>query len=140
MQCDKIETRKFFMEGEIMSFYDGKIPAGCVEMRKEEIFNVISTEHEVGKIFNIYNHKYGEITVIPTRTAGNLVLQHGYYPVACVQSETRIAALNAYKYKPDSQFTWVQNFIREKFKTIELDNVDDMLRFVENHKNTDWSK
>ncbi len=123
-----------------MSFYDGKIPAGCVEMLKDDILNVLSSGHKVGKNFNIYNHKYGEITVIPTRTAGNLVLQHGYYPVACVQSETRIAALNAYKYKPDSQFTWVQNFIREKFKTIEFDNVDDMLRFVENHKNTDWSK
>lgn len=128
------------MEGEIMSFHDGKIPAGCVEMLKDDIFNVLSSGHKVGENFNIYNHKYGEITVIPTRTAGNLVLQHGYYPVACVQSETRIAALNAYKYKPDSQFTWVQNFIREKFKTIEFDNVDDMLRFVENHKNTDWSK
>ena len=120
--------------------HKGETPKWCETMVKEEIFNVISTEHEVGKIFNIYNNKYGELSVISTKMAGNLVLQHGYYPVACVQSETRIAALNAYKYKPDSQFTWVQNFIREKFKTIEFDNVDDMLRFVENHKNTDWSK
>lgn len=128
------------MEGEIMSFYDGKIPAGCVEKRRDDILNVLSAEHKVGENFNIYNYKYGEITVIATRTVGNLVLQDGFYPVAYIQPETRIAALNAYKYKPDSQFTWVQNFIREKFKTIEFDNVDDMLRFVENHKNTDWSK
>lgn len=122
-----------------MSIYDGKIPEGCEKRLKEDILNVFSSEHKVGKIFNMYNPKYGEITIVSTRTAGNLVLQHGFYPVAYIQPNTLVAALNNIPYKSSSQFSLVQKLIRENFKIIECENPGDLIEFVDEYQNTDWS-
>ena len=124
-----------------MSFYDGKIPEGCIEKRKDDILNILSAEHKVGKNFNIYNHKYGEITVIPTRTAGNLVLQHGFYPTAYIQPSTSTAVLNGiYVDNPNSQFSLLRDIIKKNFNTIEFDDVENFIAFVDENQNTDWSK
>ena len=122
-----------------MSIYDGKIPEGCEKMYKEKILNLFSAEHKVGKIFNIYNPKYGEITIVATRTAGNLVLQHGFYPVAYIQPNTLVAILNNIPYNPNSQFSLVQKLIRENFTIIECEDPGDLIEFVDEYQNTDWS-
>ena len=122
-----------------MSIYDGKIPEGCEEMRKEDILKAFSSEHKVGRNSNIYNPYYGEITIVATRTAGNLVLQHGFYPVAYIQPNTLVAALNNIPYNPNSQFSRVQELIRENFTIIECEDPGDLIEFVDEYQNTDWS-
>ncbi len=73
--------------------FTGELPEGYTKAYKEEIQKAI-LENNAGKCRAFSNEFYGEIIIISTVIAGNLVLQNGFYPIAFVRPETSKAILN----------------------------------------------
>ena len=108
---------------------------GYREANKSEIQAALTANPSAGKCEALYNNYYGEILIVSTGVAGNLILQHGFYPIAYIRPETLTAALNVEK-TDSGQFARVQNLIKETCaKIIECPNVAKLIEFVDTNQN-----
>lgn len=115
--------------------FTGELPEGYTKAYKEEIQKAI-LENNAGKCRAFSNEFYGEIIIISTVIAGNLVLQNGFYPIAFVRPETSKAILNTQDTKHKTQFKKVQNLIRETCKVIQkCSNATDLIEYVNENQN-----
>ena len=117
-----------------MNRFTGKISDGYTKALKEDIQNAMMSLAQVGTCLALCNEYYGEILIVSTGVAGNLILQHGFYPTAYIRPETSTAVLNGIV-ADSGQFTRVQELIRQTCKTvIEFNNVEEFIEYVDTHQ------
>ena len=120
-----------------MNRFTGAITNGYTKANKQEIQAALTRNLSIGTCLALCNEYYGELIIVPTGVAGNLVLQHGFYPIAYIRPETLTAALNV-EVTDSGQFARVQNLIKEICaKVIECHGADKLIEFVD--ANQDFS-
>ena len=123
-----------------MNRFTGEIPNGYKKAYKPEIQAALRESLPVGTCLALCSEYYGELIIVSTGVAGNLILQHGFYPTAYIRPETSTAVLNTIEGdSPDGEFAKVQKLIKQTCKTIiEFDNVEEFIDYVD--KNQDFGK
>ena len=121
-----------------MNRFTGAIPDGYTKANKQEIQAALIQSLSVGTCLALCNEYYGELIIVPTGVAGNLVLQHGFYPIAYIrrsETGTLTAALNV-EVADSGQFARLQNLIKETCaKVIECPNAGKLIEFVDANQN-----
>lgn len=107
---------------------------------KEEIQATLTENFPVGTSRALQSELYGEILIVSTGIAGNLILYKNFYPAAYIRPETSTAILNAEEpFLPNSDFHKLQQLLKETCKTvIECYSVDELIEFVD--MNRDFGK
>ena len=114
-----------------MNRFTGKLSAGYKKADKTEIQIALTNKLPVGTCLALCNEYFGEIIIVPTGVAGNLILQHGFYPTAYIRPETSTAVLNL-ENASSGQFTRVQKLIQDTCKKIiECYSVAELIEFVD---------
>lgn len=113
--------------------FKGTIPDGYTKAYKSEIQTALTKNFSVGTSRALCNEHYGEIIIVSTGVAGNLILQHGFYPTAYIRPLTLTAAINSEESdSPDGQFVKLQKLIKQTCATIiERYGVDELVEFVD---------
>ena len=109
-------------------------------MTKTEIQAALTENFSVGTSRALKNEIYGEILVVATGIAGNLILYKNFYPAAYIRPETLTAVLNAEEpVPPNEDFHKLQELLKEICETvIECYSVDELVEFVD--MNRDFGK
>ena len=83
---------------------------------------------------------FGDVLIVSTGIAGNLVLYKNFYPAAYIRPETSTAVVNAEEpFPPNGDFHRLQKLIKETCETvIECYSVDELIEFVD--MNRDFGK
>ena len=76
---------------------------------------------------------YGELIVVSTGIAGNLILYKNFYPAAYIRPESLTAVLNAEEpFPPNEAFHKLQQLIKDTCaELIECYSVDEFIEFVD---------
>lgn len=110
-------------------------------MSDETQIKIALTENfPVGTSRVLNSEIFGELLIVSTGIAGNLVLYKNFYPTAYIRPETLTAVVNAEEpFPPNGNFHKLQNFIKEICDTvIECYSVDELVEFVD--MNQDFGK
>ncbi|MBE8950187.1 MAG: hypothetical protein SR3Q1_06270 [Quinella sp. 3Q1] len=109
-------------------------------MAKAEIQAALTENFSVGTSRALIDDVYGELIIVSTGVAGNLILYKNFYPAAYIRPETLTAVLNAEEpFPPNDDFHKLQQFIREICETIiECYSVDELIEYVD--MNRDFGK
>ena len=118
-----------------MNRFTGKISAGYKKANKSEIQAALTTNSPAGTCEALCNEYYGELIIVSTGVAGNLILQHGFYPVAYIRPLSLTVALNV-EITDSGQFTRVRDLIKETCtKIIKCASVAELIDFVYKNQN-----
>ena len=118
-----------------------KIFSGGDDMNtKEEVQSALTKNFPVGTSHTLHNEQYGELIIVSTGIAGNLILYKNFYPAAYIRPETLTAVLNAEEpCPPNENFHKLQKLIKETCaEVIECYSVDELIEFVD--MNQDFGK
>ena len=99
----------------------------------EEVQAALTESFAVGTSRNIHSEVYGEIIIVSTGVAGNLILYKNFYPAAYIRPETLTAVLNAEEpFPPNGDFHKLQQLIKDTCaEVIECYSVDELIEFVD---------
>ena len=104
---------------------------GYNEESKLTIQDALIERFSIGTSRALLSKAYGELIIVSTGVAGNLILQRGFYPVAYIRPETLTAALNVEE-DSSGQLIKIQKLIKETCtKIIECHGVDELIEFVD---------
>lgn len=121
-----------------MNRFTGKVSGNYKKVSKPDIQAALTANLPAGTCLALSNEYYGDNIIVSTGVTGNLVLQHGFYPVAYIRPLTLTAALNG-EAADSGQFTRVQQPIRDTCtNVIECDSVAELIDFVDT--NQDFGK
>lgn len=78
----------------------------------------------------------GNILIVATGVAGNLILYNNFYPAAYIRPESSTVILNAEEpFPPNDDFYNLQKLIKQTFHTvIECYSVDELIEYVDLNK------
>ena len=95
---------------------------------------------QVGTSRALHTEIYGDIIIVSTGIAGNLILYKNFYPAAYVRPETSTAVINAEEpFAPNEDFHKLQQLLKKICHTvIECYSVDELVEFVD--MNRDFGK
>ena len=107
---------------------------------KTDLQAALTENFTVGTSRALSTEIYGEIIIVSTGIAGNLILYKNFYPAAYIRTETLTAVLNAEEpFPPNGDFHKLQQLIKETCHTIiECYSVDELVEFVD--MNRDFGK
>ena len=107
---------------------------------KTEIQAALTENFQVGTSRALQSELYGDLLIVSTGIAGNLILYKNFYPAAYIRPETSTAVINAEEpFPPNEDFHKLQKFFKEIFHTvIECYSVDELIEFVD--MNQDFGK
>lgn len=107
---------------------------------KQELQAALTENFPVGTSRILSSEIYGEVLVVSTGTAGNLVLYKNFYPAAYIRTESSTAVVNAEDpFPPNGTFHKLQQLIKQTCRTvIECYSVDELVEFVD--MNQDFGK
>ncbi|MCR5833696.1 MAG: hypothetical protein K6G55_03500 [Selenomonadaceae bacterium] len=107
---------------------------------KAEVQNTLKGNFPVGTCRALISEDYGELLIVSTGIAGNLVLYKNFYPAAYIRPETLTAVINAEEpFPPNGDFHKLQQLLKETFELIiECYSVDELIEFVDT--NQDFGK
>ena len=107
---------------------------------KEEVQAALTKDFPVGTSRAVHSEVYGELIIVSTGIAGNLILYKNFYPAAYIRPESLTAVLNAEEpFPPNEDFHKLQQLIKETCATvIECYSVDELIEFVD--MNQDFGK
>lgn len=107
---------------------------------KAEVKAALTKSFPVGTSQALNNEIYGELIIVSTGIAGNLILYKNFYPVAYIRPESLTAVLNAEETFPlNEDFHKLQQLIKETCaEIIECYSVDEFIEFVD--MNRDFGK
>ena len=102
-------------------------------MTKAELQAALTENFQVGTSRALHSEIYGEIIIVSTGVAGNLILYKNFYPAAYIRPETSAAVINAEEpFPPNEDFHKLQKLFKETCKTvIECYSVDELIEFVD---------
>ena len=105
-----------------------------------DLQNALTEIFPVGTSRTFSSETYGEILIVSTGIAGNLILYKNFYPAAYIRPETSTAILNAEEpFPPNGDFHKLQQLIKQTCKNvIECYSVDELVEFVD--MNRDFGK
>ena len=103
---------------------------------KAEIQAALTEKLPVGTSRAFTDEIYGEVLIVSTGVAGNLILYKNFYPAAYVRPETATAVLNAEEpFPPNEDFHKLHRLIKETCDTvIECYSVDELIEFVDTNR------
>ena len=103
---------------------------------KAEIQSALVATFPVGTSRAFHSDIYGDLLIVSTGVAGNLILYKNFYPAAYIRPETLTAVLNAEEpFPPNDDFHNLQKFIKESCDTvIECYSVDELVEFVDTNR------
>ena len=109
-------------------------------MTEAEVQVALTESFSVGTSRAIQSEIYGEIIIVSTGVAGNLVLYKNFYPAAYIRPETLTAVINAEEpFPPNEDFHKLQKLLKKICHTvIECYSVDELVEFVD--MNQDFGK
>ena len=104
------------------------------------IEDALTENFEPGTSRAFIDEIYGEVLIVSTGVAGNLILYKNFYPAAYVRPETFTCVLNAEEpFPPNEDFHKLQELLKKIFHTvIECYSVDELVEFVD--MNRDFGK
>ncbi|MBQ3434781.1 MAG: hypothetical protein IKI76_10345 [Selenomonadaceae bacterium] len=107
---------------------------------KADVQAALTESFAVGTSRNLNSETYGELIIVSTGVAGNLILYKGFYPAAYIRPESLTAVLNAEEpFPPNGDFHKLQQLIKETCaEVIECYSVDELIEFVD--MNRDFGK
>lgn len=100
---------------------------------KSEVQAALTENFPVGTSRALHSELYGDILIVSTGIAGNLILYKNFYPSAYIRPETSTAVVNAEEpFPPNENFYKLQQLLKETCKTIiECYSVDELIEFVD---------
>ncbi len=106
----------------------------------KDLKNALTEIFPTGTCRALKSETYGEILIVATGIAGNLILYKNFYPAAYIRPETSTAVLNAEEpFPPNGDFHELQKLIKKTCQTIiECYSVDELVEFVD--MNRDFGK
>ncbi len=107
---------------------------------KNELQAALAENFQTGTCRTFNTENFGEIIIVSTGVAGNLVLYKNFYPAAHIRPESSTVILNAEEpFPPNEDFHRLQKLIKQTCKTvIECYSVDELVEFVD--MNQDFGK
>ena len=107
---------------------------------KLELQIALTENFPVGTSCFFHAENFGEIIIVSTGIAGNLVLYKNFYPAAYIRPESSTAILNAEEpFPPNGDFHNLQKLIKQTCENvIECYSVDELVEFVD--MNQDFGK
>ena len=89
-----------------------------------------------GTCHALHSETYGNILIVATGIAGNLILYNNFYPAAYIRPESSTAILNDEEpFPPNGDFHNLQKLIKKTFETvIECYSVDELIEYVDMNK------
>ncbi|MBR4643020.1 MAG: hypothetical protein IKO74_09960 [Selenomonadaceae bacterium] len=102
-------------------------------MTKAEVQAALTEKFQVGTSRALNDEIYGDIIIVSTGVAGNLILYKNFYPAAYIRPETLTAVINAEEpFPPNEDFHKLQQLLKETADTvIECYSVDELIEFVD---------
>jgi len=102
-------------------------------MTKTDLQVALNASFTVGTCRAVQSEIYGDLLIVSTGIAGNLILYKNFYPAAYIRAETSTAVLNAEEpFPPNDDFIKLQRLIKETCETvIECYSVDELVEFVD---------
>lgn len=109
-------------------------------MTKADVQAALTENFQVGTSRALHSEIYGDIIIVSTGIAGNLILYKNFYPAAYIRPETSTAVVNAEEpFSPNEDFHKLQKLLKEICDTIiECYSVDELVEFVD--MNRDFGK
>ena len=100
----------------------------------------LTENFQIGTCRSLHSEIYGELIIVSTGVAGNLILYKNFYPAAYIRPETLTAVLNAEEpFPPNGDFHKLQQLIKDTCaEVIECYSVDELIEFVD--MNQDFGK
>ena len=100
---------------------------------KADIQAALTENFPVGTSRALRSEIYGNLLIVSTGIAGNLILYNNFYPAAYVRPETLTGVLNAEEpFPPNGDFHKLQQLLKETCRTvIECYSVDELIEFVD---------
>ena len=107
---------------------------------KIRIQSALTENLPIGMSRVLSSDNFGDVLIVSTGIAGNLVLYKNFYPAAYIRPETSTAVVNAEEpFPPNGDFHRLQKLIKETCETvIECYSVDELIEFVD--MNRDFGK
>ena len=107
---------------------------------KADVQAALTENFPVGTCRTLSSEIYGNVLVVSTGVAGNLILYNNFYPAAYIRPETFTAVVNAEEpFPPNGAFHKLQQLIKDTCQTIiECYSVDELIEFVDT--NQDFGK
>lgn len=107
---------------------------------KAEIQAALTEDFPIGTSRALHSEIYGDIIIVSTGVAGNLILYKNFYPAAYIRPETLTAVINAEEpFPPNEDFHKLRQLLKESCETvIECYSVDELVEFVD--MNRDFGK
>lgn len=104
---------------------------------KAEIQSALTKNFPVGTSRALQSEIYGQLLIVSTGIAGNLILCKNFYPAAYIRPETLTAVLNAEEpFPPNEDFHSLLKFLKEICETvIECYSVDELIEYVDMNRN-----
>ena len=103
---------------------------------KADVQTALTESFAVGTSRNLNSETYGELIIVSTGVAGNLILYKKFYPAAYIRPENLTAVLNAEEpFPPNGDFHKLQQLIKDICaEVIECYSVDELIEFVDMNK------
>lgn len=101
-----------------------------------DIRAALTENFQVGTSRTLYSEIYGELIIVSTGVAGNLILYKNFYPAAYIRPETLTVVLNAEEpFPPNGDFHKLQQLLKKICHTvIECYSVDELVEFVDTNR------
>ena len=135
-----LNARKNFDRGDkLMNRFKGtkgEATEGYEICNKQDIQKAL-VEKNSGKCRAYSTTYYGDVMIVSTVIAGNLILQNGFYPIAYVRPETGQAVINDEEHEnPNSQFAKLQSLIKEACEIIATcKNASELIEYINTNQN-----
>ncbi len=102
-------------------------------MTEAEVQAALTENFAPGTSRALHSETYGEIIIVSTGVAGNLILYKNFYPAAYLRPETLTVVLNAEEpFPPNGDFHKLQQLLKKICETvIECYSVDELIEFVD---------
>ena len=109
-------------------------------MTKAEVQAALTENFQAGTSRALHSEIYGDIIIVSTGIAGNLILYKNFYPAAYLRPETLTVVINGEEpFPPNEDFYKLQQLLKETAETvIECYSVDELIEFVD--MNRDFGK
>ena len=100
---------------------------------KADVQAALTESFAVGTSRNLNSETYGELIIVSTGVAGNLILYKNFYPAAYLRPETLTVVLNAEEpFPPNGDFHKLQQLLKKICATvIECYSVDELVEYVD---------